>query len=216
MPRLNVVMASLGLATVACWTSAGAHGACAPVSEADVASWHEKWVASLETRHPDRVMRNYATDSTMIGLDANDMRSGFLEIRDHYVYFLQREPDAKVDSRAVRTGCNTASDVGIQTMTLRAKANAPVETIKVRYTLNYEFRDEVWRIVHHHLSAMPISVPAKPPAVAGFVRRTDPKTAPTRPSSSSGSQSAATAAAMPAMTYRPAPWTDSPSLSTTH
>lgn len=143
---------------------------CASLSESDLIALHTRWAASLETRHPDRVLKNYAPDATLIGLDGGDMRSGQLDIRDHYVYFLQREPSAKAEDRSLRIGCNAASDSGVQTMSLRPKAKVPAETVKVRYSLMYELRGDAWMIVHHHLSIVPTK-PAAAPAVAGFIKR---------------------------------------------
>ncbi len=145
---------------------------CATAALSEIHALFDRWNDSLATRHPDRVLRNYAADAIMIGLDINNLRDGFLEIRDHYVYFLQREPSAKPESRSIRLGCNTATDTGIQAMTLRPKAKAPFEVVKVRYSLSYEYRAGAWLIVHHHLSALP--EPPKPvpgPVVAGFIKR---------------------------------------------
>jgi uncharacterized protein (TIGR02246 family) len=153
---------------------------CAPLSAVDVHDLYDRWAASLTTLHPDKVLRTYAKDATFAGIGSNAVRTGFLEIRDHFVYFLQREPLAVSTSRTVRVGCNFAMDAGVQELQLRPKAKQKYETMASRYTLNYEFRDGVWLIVNHHMSTVseeaPVAAAALAPAlrtpvVAGFIKR---------------------------------------------
>jgi len=64
-------------------------------------------------------------------------------------------PRAVIDTRTIRIGCNTASDVGTYTFTLSGKTPGTTETVKARYSFVYEWRDGRWLIVHHHSSMMP-------------------------------------------------------------
>jgi len=162
------------------WAAAPARAAdCVVPSHAEIQQLHERWAASLATMHPDKVLRNYAADATLLGLDSPKLHNEVLSIRDHYVYFLQREPKVKVGNRVIRAGCDSASDVGTMALSARPSSKAPHETIPVRYSLSYERRDGKWLIVHHHLSvteaeAAPQTAAAsapKAPAVAGFIKR---------------------------------------------
>lgn len=172
------VVSSLALVSAA--APALAAGCVAP-SQAEVEQLHARWVLSLATLHPDKVLRNYAPDATFVGLESTRPLTELLAIRNYYVYFLQREPKVEIQERHVRTGCDAASDNGAMTMAARPKANAPHEPLSVRYSISYENRDGKWLIVNHHLSvaepqpgAPPVAAAgpgAKAPAVAGFLKR---------------------------------------------
>lgn len=156
---------------------------CAQPSVAEVEQLHDRWAQSLTTIHPDKVLRNYAPDATLIGLDAAELLADDIAIRNYYVYFLQREAKPRFENRVVHTGCDTASEVGTMTLSIRPKAKAPAEPLPVRYSINYERRGDKWLIVHHHLSVMehpaspaskPVVMappPARKPEVAGFIKR---------------------------------------------
>jgi hypothetical protein len=71
---------------------------------------------------------------------------------------LERNPQGTIDSRTIRIGCITASDVGTYTFKVSGKTLGTTETVKARYSFIYELRDGKWFIIHHHSSAMPESV----------------------------------------------------------
>lgn len=202
------------------WAAGSARAAdCVVPSHAEIQQLHDRWAGSLATMHPDKVMRNYAPDATLLGLDSPKLHSEFLSIRDHYVYFLQREPKIRIDSRVIRAGCDSASDVGTMALSARPSSKAPHETIPVRYSLSYERRDGKWLIVHHHLSvtedvagqATAGAAPApKVPAVAGFIKRVPAPKA--RPASAApgtpaaGDKGPATEQLIGGWTYTPGVW----------
>jgi uncharacterized protein (TIGR02246 family) len=74
---------------------------------------------------------------------------------DRRTLFVERNPTAVIDTRTIRMGCNTASDVGTYTFTLSGKTPGTTETVKARYSFVYEWRDGRWLIAHHHSSMMP-------------------------------------------------------------
>ncbi len=197
------------------WAAAPARAAdCVVPSHVEIQQMHDRWAASLATMHPDKVLRNYAPDATMLGLDTPKLHGELLSLRDHYVYFLQREPKVKIDTRVIRAGCDMASDVGTMTMSIRPKSKAPYEAVPVRYSLNYERRDGKWLIVHHHLSvtegepapAPTAAAPApKTPAVAGFIKRLPPKAAPVPPAAPAA-KGPATEQLVGGWTYTPGVW----------
>lgn len=165
---------------------------CAPPTEADVAEMFGRWSAALETVHPDRVLRLYAPDALMLPLAAHGARKGMAEIRDYYVYFLQREPKVSVETRSIRADCSVATDAGVYLLKARTRAGK-AEAFKVRYSLTWQKQDQGWLIVQEHASigpdkgtpdrsaigpVDPLAVPAPivaaasiKPKVAGFVRR---------------------------------------------
>lgn len=179
---LFAVVPSLATAILAdAATPARAEGCVTPTAP-EIRQLHDRWIASLATMHPDKVLRNYAPDAVFIGLETPAPLIDFLSIRNHYVYFLQREPKIEVRSSATRAGCGTASDIGTMSMSARPRGNAAFEPLVVRYSVSYEHRDAKWLIVQHHLSlaeppqtianSAAAAVPsAKPPAVAGYLKR---------------------------------------------
>jgi uncharacterized protein (TIGR02246 family) len=201
---------AIAVATIASTEAALAEDTmqCAPLSTADVHELYDRWAEALKTLHPDKVLRTYAKDSTFGGIGPGAVREGFLEIRDYYVHFLQREPLAVSLSRTVRVGCNSATDVGVQELQLRPKAKQKYETLASRYTLNYEFRDGNWLIVNHHMSHMPEGIPAamaqapvsRVTAVAGFIKRL--------PEAKKAASSSTTETLTNGWTYTPGTWID--------
>jgi len=64
------------------------------------------------------------------------------------VDFLQKHPQGTIDSRTIKLGCNTATDMGIYTFKLK-DGNTSKE-VQARYTFQYAFENGKWVIEHHH------------------------------------------------------------------
>jgi uncharacterized protein (TIGR02246 family) len=128
---------------------------CSPVTQQEIAALFDRWNASLATLDPDKVTANYAPDAVLLATVSNRPRTDSASIKDYFVHFLERKPQGTIDSRTIRIGCNTASDVGTYTFNLAGKTPGTTETVKARYSYIYELRDGKWVIVHHHSSAMP-------------------------------------------------------------
>jgi uncharacterized protein (TIGR02246 family) len=132
---------------------------CEPVTKEQVASLFDRWNASLQTKNPDEVVKNYAPDAVLLPTVSNKPRTNPQEIRDYFVHFLEKSPKGAIDTRTVHTGCNDAYDVGTYTFTV-TDATGKVSQVPARYTFVYELRDGKWLIAHHHSSAMPEAAPA--------------------------------------------------------
>jgi uncharacterized protein (TIGR02246 family) len=128
---------------------------CAPVTEDEIRSLHDRWLNSLQTKHPDKVTRNYASDAVMLAEATRKVRANYAEIREYFLYFLQLDPQVRIDHRTIRLGCNAASAVGHFSMTINGPTPNSRDVIQGRYSFNYELRDGAWLIVHHHASVMP-------------------------------------------------------------
>jgi uncharacterized protein (TIGR02246 family) len=188
-PGLILALAAGSLA----WSPQANAASCSPPTEPDVAAMFARWNAALETVHPDRVARLYAPDALMLPLAAHGARKGAAEIRDYYVYFLQREPKVSVETRSIRRDCNIVTDAGVYELKAKTRAGKP-ETFKVRYSFTWQKQDQGWLIVHEHASIGPdkgtpdrsvvgaidplapaetssLAKPAVKPTVAGYVRR---------------------------------------------
>ncbi len=162
-------------------------GTCTKPSDGEIAALFDRWSTSLATLHPDRVLKNYSATAMLLPLASHAVRRGDAEIRDYFVYFLQRQPRASVAERTVRADCNLASDTGVYALTMKSRQGPGTETLRVRYSFIYEKRGDDWRIVHEHASVSPekgtpdrialvnadplATDAAGPKAVAGFVKR---------------------------------------------
>jgi uncharacterized protein (TIGR02246 family) len=132
---------------------------CAPISKEKVAALFDQWNASLKTGNPDTVTSNYSEDAVLLPTVSNKPRTNHAEIRDYFVDFLQKHPQGTIDSRTIKLGCNTATDMGIYTFKLK-DGNTSKE-VQARYTFQYAFENGKWVIEHHHSSAMPEKVTMK-------------------------------------------------------
>lgn len=152
---------------------------CAVVTADEIAALFDRWNATVATAHPDKMTRLYAPDATLLPANGTAPRTGYAAIRDYFVYALQGQPRAEVVSRAIRAGCDMATDTGVQTVSTGVKGTpGAVETEKQRYTLVYRRFGGNWLIEHHHASkladgddAARAAKPIRLPVVAGYVRR---------------------------------------------
>jgi uncharacterized protein (TIGR02246 family) len=131
---------------------------CVQTTPAQIAALFDRWNESLATHDPDKVTANYAPDAVLLATVSNRPRTDSAAIKDYFVHFLELNPRGVIDTRTIRIGCNTASDVGTYTFSLSGKTPGTTETVKARYSYVYEWRDGRWLIVHHHSSVMPEAI----------------------------------------------------------
>jgi uncharacterized protein (TIGR02246 family) len=127
---------------------------CATASKEQVAALFDRWNASLQTKNPEEVVKNYAEDAVLLPTVSNKPRTNPKEIADYFEHFVQKSPNGVINTRTIHVGCNDAYDVGTYTFTLTS-ADGKKSDVAARYSFVYELRDGKWLIVHHHSSAMP-------------------------------------------------------------
>ncbi|MEQ1602062.1 MAG: SgcJ/EcaC family oxidoreductase [Methylophilaceae bacterium] len=132
---------------------------CAAVNKAQISALFDRWNDALKTGNPDAVTKLYSDDAVLLPTVSNKPRDTHEEISDYFVHFLQKHPQGRIDSRTIKLGCNTATDMGIYTF--KVKADGKNQEIQARYTFQYAFEDGKWVIEHHHSSAMPEKSDAK-------------------------------------------------------
>lgn len=81
-------------------------------------------------------------------------RTDFDLVKDYFDAFLQKKPQGKIIESHVNIGEDFASDTGIYEFTMGATG----DKVKARYTFLYTKENGVWKIQHHHSSAMPEEV----------------------------------------------------------
>ncbi len=162
---------------------------CAVPDAALATTLFEGWNAALKTQHPDRVTRLFETDGGFLGFASPIARTGYMPIRDYFLYFLQYEPKAQVTERHVETGCNFLVDQGTYVWSLKSRSTGAVETHEARYRFIYELSGGQWRIAQfvdtlagsEPVPGFAVPAPTSPrvavinaangTAVAGYVRR---------------------------------------------
>lgn len=132
---------------------------CQSVTKDQIAALFDRWNASLLTKNPDEVVKNYAPDAVLLPTVSNKPRTNHEEIRDYFAHFVEKSPKGVINSRTIHVGCNNAFDVGTYTFTLTS-ADGKSSEVAARYSYVYELRDGKWLIAHHHSSAMPEKGPA--------------------------------------------------------
>ncbi len=154
MARKSIVVTSI----LALCIPAAAYGQstqkCEAVTKEQVAGLFDRWNASLQTKNPDEVVKNYAGDAVLLPTVSNKPRTNPQEIRDYFVHFLEKSPKGVINTRTIHIGCNDAFDVGTYTFTVTG-ADGKKSEVAARYSFVYELRGGKWVIVHHHSSAMP-------------------------------------------------------------
>jgi len=114
---------------------------CVQATPAQIAALFDRWNESLATHDPDKVTANYAADAVLLPTLSNRPRTDSAAMKEYFLHFVERNPRAVIDTRTIRIGCNTASDVGTYTFTLSGKTPDTTETLKARYSFVYEWRD---------------------------------------------------------------------------
>jgi len=154
MTRTSYWIASAAALCIPAAASAQETQKCAAVTKEQVAGLFDRWNASLQTKNPDEVVKNYAADAVLLPTVSNKPRTNPQDIRDYFVHFLEKSPKGIINTRTVHIGCNDAYDAGTYTFTVTG-ADGKTSQVAARYTFVYELRDGKWLIVHHHSSAMP-------------------------------------------------------------
>lgn len=126
---------------------------CATASEAEVKQLFDRWNKSLQTRDPDKVVKNYASNAVLLPTVSNKPRTNHTEIRDYFVNFLQLRPVGKIDQRYITIGCNYAIDNGLYTFT--TTNNNQKQKVRARYSFLYQYINGQWLIQTHHSSKLP-------------------------------------------------------------
>lgn len=198
MQHLFACLAVLLFLPPAAVTAAPAVTQCVTIADADVPSMFATFNAALETQHPDKVARLFAVDALLIGHNAPKPRSGYMDIRDYYVFFLTAKPRAQVVQRTAHPGCGFLIDEGVIEWSFGDAAHPPVTT---HYFMLHEYGAGGWRIAHYH--DVTIETPrqlaaARKVAVAGFLKRAP----------SVASKAAATEKSNNSNTYKPGAFRD--------
>ena len=132
---------------------------CTVATDADIIAQFDKWNLALTTLDSAKVANLYWQDAVLLPTVSNKPRTNTALIKDYFDHFLEKHPRGRIDERNVYHGCNMSVDMGLYTFYLLDSAGKPQE-VNARYTYVYTFRNGIWKIQHHHSSAMPEPVAA--------------------------------------------------------
>lgn len=132
---------------------------CAPISAPIVESQFARFTDAWATGDGSQVADLFAPDAVLLATVSNRPRTTLADITDYFEHFLASKPVARIDSSAIRLGCNSAARFGTWTIDLTDAATGAKSVVPARYTFIYKFQDGQWWIDHLHSSKMPEAAP---------------------------------------------------------
>jgi len=126
---------------------------CQPATKQLAEELFNKWNDALQTGNAKSVAALYAEDAVLLPTVSNLPRTTPSEIEDYFHHFLEKKPFGVIKERNIKQGCNKLTDAG--TYDFEVISNGQKEIVAARYTFVYEYRNNQWKIVHHHSSMMP-------------------------------------------------------------
>jgi len=131
-----------------------ARAGCAVATDAQITKLFDRWNLALSTLDSAKVVDLYWTDAVLLPTVSNLPRTNTALIKDYFDHFLEKTPRGRIDQRVLYHGCNVSLDMGLYTFSLMDSVGAATE-VHARYTFIYTFKNNLWKIQHHHSSAMP-------------------------------------------------------------
>jgi uncharacterized protein (TIGR02246 family) len=128
---------------------------CQPATQQLAEDLFKQWNDALQTGSAKKVAALYAEDAVLLPTVSNLPRTTPAEIEDYFNHFLEKKPFGTVKQRNIKKGCNKVTDAGVYDFAVIS--NGKKEIVPARYTFVYEYRNNQWKIVHHHSSMMPES-----------------------------------------------------------
>jgi uncharacterized protein (TIGR02246 family) len=151
--------AGLAAATPSDAREAATQTGCRTLDKTQVAALFDRWNRALLTKRAETVVAEYAADATLLPTLQNGVLTGPEAIGKYFTYLLKQSPQATIETRVIRTGCNIAYDVGLYTFTVDGDQPGTRKQLKARFTFVYAPVHGKWLIAHHHSSALPVTSP---------------------------------------------------------
>lgn len=126
---------------------------CQPATKKLAEELFNAWNNALQTGDAKKVTALYAEDAVLLPTVSNLPRTTPNEIEDYFNHFLQKKPYGTIKQRNIKQGCNKLTDAGVYDF--EVVSGGKKEVVPARYTFVYEYRNEEWKIIHHHSSMMP-------------------------------------------------------------
>lgn len=126
---------------------------CQPATKHVAEDLFNQWNEALKTGSASKVAALYAEDAILLPTVSNLPRTTPAEIEDYFSHFLEKKPVGIIKQRNIKQGCNKLTDAGVYDFEI--VSGGKKEVVAARYTFVYEYRQDQWKIVHHHSSVMP-------------------------------------------------------------
>jgi len=126
---------------------------CQPATQKLAEELFDTWNRALQTGNAKTVATLYAEDAILLPTVSNLPRTTPAEIEDYFNHFLEKKPYGIIKQRNIKQGCSKLTDAGIYDF--EVTSGGKKEIVPARYTFVYEYRNNEWKIVHHHSSMMP-------------------------------------------------------------
>jgi len=136
-----------------------------PIKEEEVKNLFHLWNHALATGDSEAVASRYSKNAVLLPTVSDVPRTDKALIKDYFDSFLKKKPQGLILESNVIVGANWAQDAGIYEFTMGADGSK----VKARYSFNYVYEDNQWKISHHHSSVMPeafLGAAPKPEMVA--------------------------------------------------
>eukprot|EP00762_Andalucia_godoyi_P001619 ANDGO_00229.mRNA.1 hypothetical protein THAPSDRAFT_264181 len=137
---------------------------CVQVNETRMAGFFKQWNDTLQTLNATKMAELYWPNAVLLATVSNAPRNTPALIEDYFTMFLKKKPYGMVNTRYFYPGCNTSIDLGVYTFGLMGY-DGKYHDVVARYTYVYTYADGMWKIMHHHSSAMP-EIEAAPTSAA--------------------------------------------------
>ena len=117
-----------------------------------VAAATAEWIATFNTRDPDRISALYAPDAILWGTVSKTIRTTHGEILEYFTESATKRPNLRMflGEYHVRVYGDIATNAGYYTS--RNPVDGQEVVIPMRFTFTYRREGERWMIVNHHSS----------------------------------------------------------------
>lgn len=150
MGKLFGILASMGLLLAGL---AAAPARADPQTEAQVRAATAEWIATFNTRDPERITALYAPDAVLWGTVSKTIRTTREEILEYFIDSATRRPKLQmflVGEQEVRLYGDIAANSGYYSS--RNVVDGQEVVIPMRFTFVYRREGDRWMIVNHHSS----------------------------------------------------------------
>lgn len=127
---------------------------CVAATDEAIAELFAKWNLALASLDATKVAALYWPDAVLLPTVSNTPRTDTASITDYFSHFLLKFPRGKILTRTVYHGCGFSLDMGTYEFSVMDPAGNS-SSVRARYSFAYTYRSGVWKIQHHHSSAMP-------------------------------------------------------------
>jgi uncharacterized protein (TIGR02246 family) len=119
---------------------------------AEVAAATSEWIATFNTRDPDRIAALYAPDAILWGTVSSTIRTTHREILEYFTESATKRPNLRMflGEYHVRIYGDIATNSGYYTS--RNPVNGEDVVIPMRFTFTYRKEGGRWMVVNHHSS----------------------------------------------------------------